>query len=235
MAQKPTPERLYFAYGSNLSLLQMASRCPTSTYHSFGVLRGYKWIIGERGYANVVKTSKSKTKARAKTENLSSKDKPTGVADGKLGEDRVEDESDGKQVDVVYGMLYILQEEDEEKLDKAEGVPYAYFKRELDVELISKASASSQSTTSKDAKGEVVKALVYVDEKRLGEGVCKEEYVARMNRGIRDAMGKGMERAYVERVLRRFVREEDVDVDGVEDPFHPEKMGDGGYEEEEGL
>ena len=48
---------LYFAYGSNLSLAQMASRCPTSTHHALGVLHGYKWIIGKRGYANVIATS----------------------------------------------------------------------------------------------------------------------------------------------------------------------------------
>ena len=56
-------------------------------------------------------------------------------------------------------------------------------------------------------KGRFVKALVYVDEKRLGEGTCKEEYVARINRGIKDAMEKGMGRTYVENVLRPFVRE----------------------------
>jgi gamma-glutamylcyclotransferase len=182
----PSPPRLYFAYGSNLSLLQMASRCPTSTYHSFGVLRGYRWIIGDRGYANVVKT---------------------------------------KDEHVVYGMLYTLEPEDETLLDRAEGVPHAYFKRELDVELISKDSdegkGSTGSTSLIDAKGEVVKVLVYVDEKRLGEGICKEEYVARINRGIKDAMEKGMERTYVEKVVRPFVREEEVG-GVVVDPFHPE-------------
>jgi hypothetical protein len=56
----PKP-RLYFAYGSNLSLTQMSSRCPTSTYHSFGILHNYRWIIGERGYANVVSSPPSNT------------------------------------------------------------------------------------------------------------------------------------------------------------------------------
>jgi len=50
----PPPSTLYFAYGSNLSLTQMSSRCPSSTYHSLGVLKGYRWVIGPRGYANVV-------------------------------------------------------------------------------------------------------------------------------------------------------------------------------------
>ena len=182
----------------------MASRCPTSTYHSFGVLRGYRWIIGERGYANIVKTP-------CPPQSL-----------GKHPDGRGEPEGD-----VVYGMLYTLEEADERKLDRSEGVPYAYLKRKLDVELLSKEGGGL-------VPGEVVEALVYVDEMRLGEGVCKEEYVARMNRGIEDAMGKGMGREYVDGVLRAFVREEDVGEGVLSDPFHPEKMEkEGGYDEEE--
>jgi len=76
-------------------------------------------------------------------------------------------------------------------------------------------------------KEQSVKALVYVDVARPGEGVCKEEYVGRMNRGIRDAVQKGMPESYVEKVIRPFVREEKVLDEGegvVEDPFHPDKM-----------
>ena len=45
---------LYFAYGSNLSVLQMKQRCPSSTYIGVGILRGWTWIINARGYANLV-------------------------------------------------------------------------------------------------------------------------------------------------------------------------------------
>ena len=48
---------LYFAYGSNLSLLQMAQRCPSSTYVGVAILRGWKWIINARGYANLIATA----------------------------------------------------------------------------------------------------------------------------------------------------------------------------------
>jgi len=44
----------YFAYGSNLSATQMAQRCPDSPAEGLGLLRGWRWIINERGYANVV-------------------------------------------------------------------------------------------------------------------------------------------------------------------------------------
>jgi hypothetical protein len=77
---------LYFAYGSNLSLTQMSSRCPSSLYHSLGVLKGYKWVIGPRGYANVVKRQKQG------------------------------DEKSGQEEEVVYGMLYRITMEDEQQL-----------------------------------------------------------------------------------------------------------------------
>jgi gamma-glutamylcyclotransferase len=45
---------LYFGYGSNLWLDQMARRCPESRYVGISVLRDWKWFICGRGYANVI-------------------------------------------------------------------------------------------------------------------------------------------------------------------------------------
>ena len=45
---------LYFAYGSNLSLSQMAERCPNSYYVGRAILQDHRWQINNRGYANVV-------------------------------------------------------------------------------------------------------------------------------------------------------------------------------------
>ena len=51
-----TTERLHFAYGSNLSFVQMDSRCSKNIKLGIGILYGYRWIISSRGYANVVKS-----------------------------------------------------------------------------------------------------------------------------------------------------------------------------------
>lgn len=48
------PEDLYFAYGSNMHLEQMAKRCPDSTIFAKGTLRNYKWQVNSRGGGNVV-------------------------------------------------------------------------------------------------------------------------------------------------------------------------------------
>ncbi|KAL2134591.1 hypothetical protein VTI74DRAFT_11414 [Chaetomium olivicolor] len=52
----PVPLR-YFAFGSNLWQSQMSLRCPASPYSGLGRLRGYKWFINARGYANIAPTS----------------------------------------------------------------------------------------------------------------------------------------------------------------------------------
>lgn len=50
------PKRnLYFAYGSNLWLRQMAKRCPDSPYAGIARLDGWKFIINERGPATIVR------------------------------------------------------------------------------------------------------------------------------------------------------------------------------------
>lgn len=46
--------RLYFGYGSNLWLNQMANRCPDSTFVAIAALQDWKWFINVRGYANIV-------------------------------------------------------------------------------------------------------------------------------------------------------------------------------------
>jgi gamma-glutamylcyclotransferase len=48
--------KLHFTYGSNLWRKQMKDRCPDHRVIGNGVLRGYRWIISTRGYANVVKS-----------------------------------------------------------------------------------------------------------------------------------------------------------------------------------
>ncbi|KUJ11725.1 uncharacterized protein LY89DRAFT_688893 [Mollisia scopiformis] len=188
----PPPLRFYFAYGSNLSLTQMSRRCPTATYHSFGILRNHTWKIGPRGYANVVPTSASCS--------------PSSTLQ----------KSSGAHKPVVYGALYTLEASDEEALDYAEGVPFAYEKRDLFIEVLSVADSSSCEVRV----GQMVKALVYVDVKRTGEGVCREEYCGRMNRSIRDARKMGMPEWYIRDVMRKGVREEEICED-MPDPFHP--------------
>lgn len=47
---------LYFGYASNLSPRTLKQRCPDSLFVGLAVLRGWKWIINETGYANIVES-----------------------------------------------------------------------------------------------------------------------------------------------------------------------------------
>lgn len=100
------PPTTYFAYGSNLWLQQMANRCPTSTYLGVARLNHYRWIINDRGYANIVSSPAA------------------AIADG-----------NDAMMDVVYGLVYSLLKDDEARLDANEGVPDAYTKEYLPVEF----------------------------------------------------------------------------------------------------
>lgn len=86
----------------------MSLRCPTARYRALGCLRGWRWVIGPRGYANVV----------AAAGHEEGNGNGVGVGDGGKGGEEEE----------VYGLLYELQPEDESALDKAEGVPVSYVK-----------------------------------------------------------------------------------------------------------
>jgi gamma-glutamylcyclotransferase len=51
---------LYFGFASNLSPRTLQSRCPGSLYVGLGRLRGYKFIISELGFGNIVRTGDEK-------------------------------------------------------------------------------------------------------------------------------------------------------------------------------
>lgn len=101
--------------------------------------------------------------------------------------------------DVVWGVLYTLRPFDEELLDKHEGIPWAYSKEDMDVEVI---------TIAEDGRGtrrEVVRALVYIDRERVQESYPWPEFVVKMNKGIQDAVERGIPRTWVDRVVRSYI------------------------------
>ncbi|KAF7192661.1 hypothetical protein HII31_06020 [Pseudocercospora fuligena] len=183
---------IYFGYGSNLWLYQMRQRCPTSKYLGIARLKGYKWIIYDRGYANIVEV--------AEDEQSSSK------------HDYSEE---------VWGLVYSLEEEDERRLDRNEGVPVAYQKELIECEYWTSAKGravaidswedrltyerSGRPDTSKDP--EKVDMLVYIDRTRTKSSEPKKEYIYRMNMGIHDALYEGVPKEYVEQVMRKFIPE----------------------------
>jgi gamma-glutamylcyclotransferase len=166
-------ETLYFAYGSNLSTTQMLQRCPSASPVGLAYLHGWEWLINARGYANIVQVQKLVQRV-------------SGPRD--------------KDFSCVYGVLYLLQPEDEVMLDKYEGVPLAYQKVVLGVKIV------EGSDTNLEKEAEIIKALVYVDGTNITESTPKPEYIVRMNRGIDEAVNEWqLPRWYVESVMRKYI------------------------------
>lgn len=139
----------YFAYGSNLNKNQMDNRCPENEKVGMGTLKGYSWIINERGAANIVES--------------------------------MDDE--------VIGIIYKISDNDEDKLDKYEGVKIGCYKKQnLYVKV----------------NNNIINCLVYIDP-ITEEGKPREEYIKRINKGIISAK---LPENYVKKYIRRYVPED---------------------------
>ncbi|KAI1383859.1 uncharacterized protein F4822DRAFT_417848 [Hypoxylon trugodes] len=189
-------EVLYFAYGSNLSSTQMQERCPWSSPIGLGYLPGWTWLINERGYANVVQQDPEPHLPPPTPTSLVSLS-PLTLPEGAQT-------VENKETEGLYGVLFSLDPVDQAPLDMCEGVPWAYEKRNLDVTLLPK--QNTKFATKLEPK--TVRALVYIDFKRVTPGKPKDEYIDRINRGVEEATIKwNFPKSYVDVIIRPFIPE----------------------------
>ena len=217
----------YFAFGSNLSAVQMSIRLSNSPASSVPVavarLDNYKWIICERGYANVVLLPPSSTGGAV-----------NGYTDT-LDEDQ----------NVVWGLIYNMSAGDEAVLDRYEGHDdwrnpepeinpdahqrawkpmlqggWDYNKHHLPLTVTkwlrdpAEYGVEVDTQSSSEETETVIRALVYVDEQRTSPGEINAEYIGRMNRGIQEAVALGLPETWVDRVMRRWIPE-GIEVDDI--------------------
>lgn len=173
----------------------MEQRCPESEFLGVARLKDYKWLINERGYANVVEISRHTSRSRVSSD-----------AKYSVQATAYEDE--------VWGLVYTLQPTDEARLDRNEGVPIAYTKEFLECDFWPVDDEAGPANVT--AKPEKVDMLVYINRLQVEPSEPKEEYVYRMNMGIKDAIEEGVPKKYVEKVMRRFIPDESTDSEGVE-------------------
>jgi gamma-glutamylcyclotransferase len=179
---------VYFGYGSNLWRHQMEQRCPHSEFQGVARLNDYKWLINERGYANVVQI-------------------PHHKADSSLSSHVQSIPAPKVYEDEVWGLVYTLQPTDEERLDLNEGVPFAYTKETLECDFWPVDDEDESGPANVTARPRKVDMLVYINRFQVEPSKPKEEYVYRMNMGIKDAIKEGVPRKYVEKVMRKFIPE----------------------------
>jgi hypothetical protein len=203
-----TPKYLYFAYGSNLSLTQMKQRCkidPASSAKPLAIatLPSWRWLICEAGYANVLP--------------------PPGLRVPSQDTDIAHQIPISGAEDVVYGVLYLMHLGDEGILDMYEGVDTAagesdgvgvgvgvdirpreqgngsYNKWFVEADIVKWLDGDGSDVDGK------VPVLVYVDEKCVKLAGPKLEYIARMNRAIRESGELGVPQRWVDEVMRKFI------------------------------
>ncbi|KAF2664125.1 hypothetical protein BT63DRAFT_101528 [Microthyrium microscopicum] len=181
----PSAGTIYFAFGSNLAFQQMADRCPQSRFLGHARLLSFQFQINERGYANVVEVTDPDTS--------------------------------------VYGLCYRLNSDDEAALDRYEGVPHAYKKEYLDVEFFAAAPElfdmkvmdiladreidQIEILPVPESKESVVGTqLVYISREYVQPGSPWDEYIVRMENGIKEALRQGIPESYVEESIRPWLQ-----------------------------
>ena len=89
-------------------------------------------------------------------------------------------------------------------------MPIAYTKEDLKVDFWQTHDGKALSVDEKPKQREM---LVYINRKATSPDKPKKEYIYRMNMGIKDAVEEGVPREYVEKVMRKFIPDqEDQDV-----------------------
>lgn len=173
---------LYFGYGSDLWMSQMAQRCPNSVYVGIARLRGYKWMINERGYADVVHNP-----------HVSS----------------IEAETSSHVRGLVYRLT--ADDERRLDINEAVPSAYEKRMHTVDFWHSDEASPSADpqissinSVNDEDYLTKIT-ALIYIDQSRVAESEPQDEYIVRMNKGIEDAVRIGVPEYYVRKVSRKFI------------------------------
>ena len=113
----------------------------------------------------------------------------------------------------VFGLVYTLTPVDEAQLDINEDVPYAYTKERIKADFWPSEAGHRVDVASGPTKGGAVDVLVYIDRQRTVEDTPKQEYVHRMNMGVRDALENGIPKKYIDQAIRKSIPEQSEQIE----------------------
>ncbi|KAF4420118.1 hypothetical protein FACUT_11283 [Fusarium acutatum] len=211
---------LYFAYGSNLHLAQMAHRCPGSVFKGKATLESYRWQINERGVANVVESG-SDHSVEGLLYMIGPKDERTldrseGVSKGLYQKYlmRVSFEPHQQYANFKTGRLSHLLEQ---RRDSMSG-DWTHFPNNANRKVRFNAPPhidpmsymDGEENSGRHVRTEQVKALVYVSEDYVTDGSIREEYIARMQNAVNDAVSLGVSKSFVNKYIVPFLDSEQI-------------------------
>ncbi|KAF5548139.1 hypothetical protein FNAPI_8332 [Fusarium napiforme] len=211
---------LYFAYGSNLHLAQMAHRCPGSVFKGKATLDSYRWQINERGVANVVESG-SEHSVEGLLYMIGPKDERTldrseGVSKGFYQKYlmRVSFEPHPQYANFKTGRLsHLLEQRRDSMSGDVAHIPSnanrkVRFNAPPHIDPISYMDGEERS--GRHSRTEQVKALVYVSEDYTTDGSIREEYIARMQNAVNDAVSLGVSKSFVDKYIVPFLDSEQI-------------------------
>lgn len=220
----PSAGTLYFAYGSNLSAEQMSLRLPASeiscTPLAIARLDCFKWIICQRGYANIVSLPPDTPATHQSTvwgviycldpSDEAALDNYEGHNEARNPDPEVNPDPKTQlqrpyeQGDWDYNKQYLPVTVTKWLEDPREyGIGVQSWQPTAVHDGINGAIPNlTANTTSPET---IVRVLVYVDENRTEPGRINYEYIGRMNRAIDEATALGLPQDWVDEVLRKDV------------------------------
>ncbi|KAI5807195.1 hypothetical protein EDC01DRAFT_700229 [Geopyxis carbonaria] len=174
----------YFAYGSNMHLTQMASRCPDSEYLGRAVLAGYRIHINRRGFANIVADA-------------------TETVEGLCFLISPDDEA---SLDGYEGVELFCYEKSEIAVQIFEAPPQLRRRvaelveaAEVDTNKVDTAEVQPQPPPRDgESPGTSVASLVYASVLHVSNGRAGNQYKRMVARGVQDALRLGVSQRYLE-------------------------------------
>jgi gamma-glutamylcyclotransferase len=210
-------QSLYFAYGSNLSLEQMAARCPESRYIGLARLHDFRWQINQRGVANVVPKRGSVVEGLCyllsrKDEVRLDKNEGVPIAYVKQHEEvelfTASGAIVGRRVKEIIDHDLVSRPQVEPAEGSSDLQPAAGFLNKFRAHPKSHKDRDERSGDWEKIEGERVTALVYISPVHILDGPPRSEYVKRMNRAIANGIVLGMSQQYVDETMRLYIKEE---------------------------
>ncbi|KAI0549359.1 hypothetical protein F4679DRAFT_547641 [Xylaria curta] len=206
---------LYFAYGSNLHLTQMANRCPASVFKGKAVLPGYRWQINQRGVANVVKSIDDYVEGLLYLVNPKderSLDRSEGVAKGFYQKHilvvnfephrQFENHLSSEVAQLIFQSVASNATTDSGSKSESGGDIKNFIDQIAVESTLGRSKRQKESSSTRD-----VKAIVYVSENYTDDGIIREEYILRLQKAILDAEVLGVPRLFVSKYVTPFLNQ----------------------------
>ncbi|KAI8945411.1 hypothetical protein F4801DRAFT_594171 [Xylaria longipes] len=184
----PVPlTKLYFAYGDNLWLEQMAKRCPDSVYIGRAVLQDHYWHINRRGVAMIAPRSGF-------------------TVHGLVYEITDHDETRLDRSGHVHG-AYSKAYKRVNLYEASEALQMntRWMVKDGGPKKVIKIAQHLSTPTSEWREYGTADVIVYFSESFVRYGQARDDYIDQMNCGIRDAISLGVPAAYFKHAVRTWI------------------------------